>query len=595
MPDETLAAAATAAAPPTLRRLVIERFRGVQSLTWYPAEGVNVILGGGDTGKTTILEAIALLLSPTNANTISDTDYWQREPAEEFSIEGIFSLPDGSGVNQQLNPAWPWQWDGQEPKVPELRESSDEGGTGETVYRVRVRGTAEMELVYELLQPDSTVSSFSVSLRRAIGLVRLSGEDRNDRDLRLIQGSALDRLLSDASLRSRLAEKMSDTDVGSVLKPEAKEALEKLDEEFQKRVLPTGLALGLAGGQGFSIGALIGLTAKHADVDLPLASWGSGTRRLSALAIAEQHKVASPITLVDEIERGLEPYRQRSLVKKLESSPSQIFLTTHSTIVLAATADASIWYVDATGKIGQLDAQKTRNLRQEEPEAFLARFTIVAEGATEVGFVTYFLEKALAGSPEDHGIYIADGNGNEAVLELLKAMDKAGLAFGGFADDEGKSAPSWQELKTKIGSALFQWPTGCIEQHVFAAVPAAKLTDLFKDSDGATGLRLRTMQERLNTDDKLLATIVSAAGANLLDTMVRAASGYVPPETTDKEERKRLKNHATHWFKSYEGGRELAEKVVQLGAWPTLKPKLMPFLNAIRKVAGLSDIEDLAL
>jgi hypothetical protein len=131
MPEEPSTAAAIAAVP-TLRRLVIERFRGIKSFAWYPTNGVNVILGGGDTGKTTILEAIALLLSPTNSNSISDPDYWQREPDQEFSIEGIFALPEGLGVNQQLNPAWPWQWDGQEPTVPELGERG-ETATGDTV------------------------------------------------------------------------------------------------------------------------------------------------------------------------------------------------------------------------------------------------------------------------------------------------------------------------------------------------------------------------------------------------------------------------------------------------------------------------------
>jgi len=38
--------------------LTIERFRGITSLKWKPSRGVNVILGGGDVGKTTILEAI---------------------------------------------------------------------------------------------------------------------------------------------------------------------------------------------------------------------------------------------------------------------------------------------------------------------------------------------------------------------------------------------------------------------------------------------------------------------------------------------------------------------------------------------------------
>jgi len=44
---------------PLILRLTIERFRGIETLIWYPEPGVNVILGGGDVGKTTILDAIA--------------------------------------------------------------------------------------------------------------------------------------------------------------------------------------------------------------------------------------------------------------------------------------------------------------------------------------------------------------------------------------------------------------------------------------------------------------------------------------------------------------------------------------------------------
>ena len=69
-----------------IRRLRIERFRGIRSLAWNPAEGVNVILGGGDVGKTTILDAIALLLSPTNSYIPTDSDYWHRDVEAEFLI-----------------------------------------------------------------------------------------------------------------------------------------------------------------------------------------------------------------------------------------------------------------------------------------------------------------------------------------------------------------------------------------------------------------------------------------------------------------------------------------------------------------------------
>jgi putative ATP-dependent endonuclease of the OLD family len=64
---------------PAIYALTIERFRGITALRWKPSRGVNVILGGGDVGKTTILEAIALLLSPANPTTLSDPDYHDRD------------------------------------------------------------------------------------------------------------------------------------------------------------------------------------------------------------------------------------------------------------------------------------------------------------------------------------------------------------------------------------------------------------------------------------------------------------------------------------------------------------------------------------
>jgi putative ATP-dependent endonuclease of OLD family len=95
---------------------------------------------------------------------------------------------------------------------------------------------------------------------------------------------------------------------------EGKAALQALDPVFKKKNLPDDLDLAITGGQGMSISALIGLTAKRYCVQLPLASWGSGTRRFAALAIAEQNQGDAPITIVDEVERGLEPYRQRVLM-----------------------------------------------------------------------------------------------------------------------------------------------------------------------------------------------------------------------------------------------------------------------------------------
>ena len=108
--------------------------------------------------------------------------------------------------------------------------------------------------------------------------MRLGGDDRNDRDLRLVQGSALDRLLSDKGLRSRLASELAEAEVKNALNDAAKKALGDLDQVFRKRNLPGGLDLAVTRWAGPSIASLVGLTARRDSVPLPLANWGAGTR-----------------------------------------------------------------------------------------------------------------------------------------------------------------------------------------------------------------------------------------------------------------------------------------------------------------------------
>ncbi len=573
---------------PVIHRLAIERFRSIKALSWHPAKGVNVVLGGGDVGKTTILDAIALLLSPTNPATLADTDYHARDIQAGFIIEAIVSLPADSEINQQTKASWPWDWNGIEALVPSL----DGEMQGVPVYRLRVRGTEDLELAYEVVQPDGTTDTLSTGLRRNIGLVRLSGDDRNDRDLRLVQGSALDRLLSDKALRSRLASELAKSDVAEQLTDCAKAALKALDTVFKTKSLPDELDLAITGGQGLSVSALIGLTAKREGVQLPLSSWGSGTRRFAALAIAEQNQGEAPVTLVDEVERGLEPYRQRALMKSLQDGKSQVFVTTHSPSAISAASDATLWYVDHAGRIGQLAYAAVARLRKTDPETFLARLAVVVEGATEFGFASFLLEKAFVSSLHQHGVHVTDGGGHESTLGLLEALVTGGLRFGGFVDDENKHPTRWQKLAQKLDKLLFQWPSGCIEENVIKLLPDDKLEALLTDpEDDKTGMRLRTLAERLDIIEKDFASIKAKAGSELKALMLAAASGTVPEGKT--AEKKHFQSQGQTWFKTVEGGRELAAKVFALDLWPKLKPELMPFCNAVRKAVELAEIQDL--
>jgi putative ATP-dependent endonuclease of OLD family len=578
---------------PIIRRLTILRFRGIENLVWLPDPGVNVILGGGDVGKSTILDAIALLLSANNPSNISDVDFWRRDIGEGFEIEAVMTLPEGSGINRQSKQAWPWHWDGSAPSVPNM--DGEPSNVTDPVYIVKVHVNSDYEVAYELIQPDESVEHFHVAIRRSIGLVRLGGDDRNDRDLRLVQGSALDRLLSDRTLRARLSAILAARNIGQELKDDGKDKLNQLDAAFAKQTLPHQLALGLTGGQGFSIGALIGLTADKDKVQLPLATWGAGTRRLASLEIAASCQGDCPITLVDEIERGLEPYRQRSLITRLQAGPSQVFLTTHSAAAIGAAHRASVWYLDAKGTVGRLPRAKISRQQVRDPEAFLARLTIVAEGETEKGFTRHLLERALQGALHDRGIWITECEGHDNAIDLLEALADGGLQFGGFVDNEGRHPQRWRDLKKKLGPLLFQWTTGCLEENLIEVVPNDRLQALIEDPSGErTGERLRTLADRLDITDKSFDAIKTKA-LDLRSLIIDAACGRVPPNraTTSDSEKKTLKGHAKVWFKSFAGGRELAEKMFPLGVWPAMQDSLMPFINAVRAIDRLPELTDL--
>jgi len=593
--DDPMADAPTINAP-RIHRLKIERFRGIEALEWYPEAGVNVILGGGDTGKTTILEAIALLLHPSTSIVLTDADYWQRGVSQGFSIEGVFSLPASCGINEQSKHAWPWQWDGKNPSVP----SPDGGSLFQTIYTpvyvLRVRGTEDFDLLFELVQPDGEADVLGVGLRRRIGLVRLSGDDRNDRDLRLVWGSALERLIDDKTLRAKLGSKFAEGSVDAELTANAQGKLKELDKAFQARKLPNGLGLGLTGSQGISLNALIGLTAEKQGVSLPLASWGAGTRRLSALEIASARQGENPITVVDEIERGLEPYRQRDLMARLQNGASQVFVTTHSPAALQAGSKVTVWYLDTKSRIGKLPSTGVvHQHRERDPESFLSRLVIFAEGKTEFGLVSGLLKRGVGQNLLEYGIWISDAEGNDKALELLEAFGKNHLTCGGFADEEGRFPTRWAGVKQTLGKLLFQWQSGCTESEIIAHIPDAKMLQLIEDPAGEkTGERLRTLAERLGSKEKDFDSL-KAKCSDIKKLIVETATGSVPDDQgLDKNTKKAFKKHCQCWFKSREGGEELLEKVFAFGAWPQLKIQLLPFVNAVRGALALPEVHDLS-
>ncbi len=584
-----------------IKSIEIQRFRGLENVIWNPDPGMNIILGGGDSGKTTILEAIGLLFSPVNSLTLSETDFWQRISEDEFCIVATISVSDDFEFSSGTKTYWPWEWNGQKAVLP--TSDSDEPSEQQTpVFKVSLTANSDFELLWEIIQPNDEREHFPVGLRRKIGVVKLTSEDKNDRDLRLVYGSALDRLLSDNTLRSKIAHIISQYPLTKSLSEDAMKSLNDLDQKQKERALPSGLDLGITGSQGISVGALISLFATKDSVKLPLTNWGAGTRRMSSFAITSSNADNDEIILIDEIERGLEPYRLRQFINSLIDEPRQSFITTHSPVAISSSHNAQLWYLDATSNIGALDKKTIRLQQERDPETFLSKIPIIVEGQTEQGFVSKILCTVFKTNPQYYGIRVCLGQGDDQMLPVLEALSRTGLTFAAFADNDEKSSGRWEKVKEAMNDRLFRWESGCTEANIISLLPENYLPKLFIDPDGDyDGYRLRTIADRLgNTEQNITIESIQAnineQKKNLRKLIIDAATGNTEG-VEDKSTKKSWKKHSQSWFKKADGsgGAELVDHLLYSSSWTEIEPKIRPFFNNILTLAGLSPVEKIKI
>jgi len=58
-----------------IRKMEIENFRGIQNLSWRPSNGINCLIGLGDSGKSTVLDAIDYCLGARRNLQMTDADF----------------------------------------------------------------------------------------------------------------------------------------------------------------------------------------------------------------------------------------------------------------------------------------------------------------------------------------------------------------------------------------------------------------------------------------------------------------------------------------------------------------------------------------
>jgi len=443
-----------------IRKLEIDRFRGIKHLQWLPASSIVCLLGPGDSAKTTILDAIELCLGTRRAATFSDADFFNGQPTEPISIIAtVGCLPsallaeDKYGLNLRG-----WSPTGVLNDEPEAED--------EPVLSIAFTIDDSYEPSWTVIN-DRLVEGrhFPARDRELLGLSRLGAEI--DRHFSWSRGSVLNRATEDLSEVNKLvAEAHREARKAIADAPLAK--LKEIAVKAQAAATQMGVRVTGVYRPGLEAGGVVVGSSQlslHQD-DIPIRASGLGSRRLNALALQSMSLQQDPSILVDEVESGLEPHRLRHLVTKLRKAAGergQTILTTHSVIPLQELASNFLYIVrrdQGEVTVRQLGKKLQKTVRGST-EAMLGRRILVCEGKTEVGLcrgMASVWETRHAEIPFAHtGTALTSGNGAEAP-EMAERLAHLGFAIGLLRDSDVQLSAVQSERLDALGVVVFAWP-----------------------------------------------------------------------------------------------------------------------------------------
>jgi putative ATP-dependent endonuclease of the OLD family len=553
-----------------IRQLTIHRYRGIETFTWQPSGGINCLVGPGDSFKSTVLAAISLLLAPYPLGPCSEFDYNRRRISDGFEIEAYIGNLDlqSLGTEQRLPHFYGWR-NGAAVPLPE--------GDAETVLRCRVRGNEDLELIYELpIEGGGADQSapFSSALRRKLTLARLAGEERASRDLRLGTGSLLDRHLKTTDMRASVHGTIADAAAAMEIPQAAQVALEAIRQTFQLGGLPSDLRLGLMPTQGNALVGMVTLMfgASVAEA-IPIANSGSGTKQMALLSLSSALVGAAPVLVIDEPERGLEPHRQRSVVRKLSElagREGQVFLTTHSGSILESLPPDSVWRMRRGMNPSRFEGGALNRVLKSDPEAFFAPTPILCEGATEMGLLDEFLPRMLGRELDACGVHLVDGSGQPNALDIADAFIAANIDCSAFFDNEASHAGRRDRIAAQRVVMIWQGAIN-IEDAVCKWLPIDGLFELIADASAATEIEPRYLEDQIYDKIPVDARIGSARdlrASNYSEQGLRAAFYAAMTRRT--------------WFKRRAAGRILASALDRIGMPAEIRRQLDDFGNRLR-------------
>lgn len=464
-----------------IHQLKICHFRGIEQFEQYFGDtNLIVLIGRGDSGKSTILKAISLALSPTWNNTFADTDFYNLDTTIPIEIEvSLRSVPDKLLTDAKYGFYKRLLVNGE--IIDDISKSGEEPFAEE-----------EDILTIKLVVDDTLQPKWYVVNEREQYDIEISHRDRALLDMFMIADYA-DNHFSYNKLSPLYALLKKGLDAPDTIEKKlvdvVRQAYQSIAsnmsfQEFEKVVLEIkqqALHLGIEfedlktsleyKGNAYTESNI----TLHDGQNRPLGMYGKGSKRLLSIAIQLALAKAGGIILIDEIEQGLEPDRIRTIIKKLSQvEQGQIFVTTHSRDVVESKAN-SIYLMKKDSNFFHQFEPELQGLLRSQPEAFFARRVILCEGATEYGIIRA-LDQHLQGKDKlglsARSIAIVDSKGGDNFYQYAIWLKYKGFDVITFNDDDNTAILSTKKEATNAGVRMAICDAGnAFEQQLFNDVP----------------------------------------------------------------------------------------------------------------------------
>ena len=542
-----------------IRHLRVQNFRGIKSLDWHLDGRVFCLVGPGDSAKTTVLNAIELVLLPRWNMSFTDSDFYQAITNEELVIEATTGELPVELTKQEKYGLYLRGYSVQDRVIHD-----DPADDDEDVLTIRLTVDSGLEPQWAVVK-DSNPEPRPISWRdRELLSVAALGDDV-DRSLTWSRGSAL----------ARLTDSRSSGEVIAVANRKACEAVSEMQLDEWQQIADQ--AKDRAKNYGVPVNDLQpGLDVRAIrfgqgvlslyDGPVPLRSFGLGSRRLAALAVQEAGIGRSSVVLVDEIEHGLEPHRIRKLLKILcqDRNEGQVIMTSHSPTPVVARPVEELRFTRRVN--GHLDVlacdEEARNALQPVlrkcPLAVFAKSVIVCEGKTEEALCnalnqTWTSDHGGEGF-ELRGVVAANGEGNKAP-EVARQFAKLGYRTALFADSDKAINPTEDEIRS-VGAEVLLWDGNmATEQRLAADVPLETLQAIVEAGSDIKGEEscIASCKTQLA---KLGINAAAVTGIALVDWQQNGIHDPTLREAIGNAAK------ASKWFKNLNDGQKLADLVI---------------------------------